>query len=378
MDPMIDDQRTDAALRRFLAADADDLAEAAVGEFEMAARVRAHLGGARPERRLVLLAAAALLIASLAATAIGVATGLIRPPWTSDLPTKHGQLAVFRYPGPFPTPGHGIFDTPPGGMVLIDPDTGRESSLASVVPAAAYNQIGGRTTPTEISWSADGSRMAYRTDGTEVWVADALGVRSPVSCGGGNPCWSELSPDGLFLALNSNFAPSVVSAATGEGPRVVPSTKDWFPEEMTWSPDSLRLAVGIWSPSAYSIFIVNRDGSGLHELTRVPTPTTVTSLDWSPDGSRIAYLLGPRGGAGSLFVVALDGTDPVELLPNLAGATGVTWSPDGRQLAVVTAPDDPAGTNWFGLPSLFILDADGTGLRLVHPRVDGIPSWLPN
>ncbi len=67
MDPKIDEQRIDAALRRFLAADADALAAVAVGEYEMAARVQARVGAARPGRRLVLLLAAALVIAVIPA-----------------------------------------------------------------------------------------------------------------------------------------------------------------------------------------------------------------------------------------------------------------------------------------------------------------------
>jgi dipeptidyl aminopeptidase/acylaminoacyl peptidase len=386
MDPTIDEQRIDATLRRFLAADADELAEGAVGEFEMAARVRAHLGSARPEWRLVLLVAAALLIASLAATAIGVGTGLIRPPWTSDLQTdSHGQLVVFAYDDPLPTPGPGTFDRQPGKMVLVDPGTGRLSTLASMIPAAAYAKISPGANPTKISWSTDGSQMSFETDGSKVWVADALGVHSPAACGNGNPCWSELSPDGRYLALNSDFGPSVVSVATGEGPRVVPSTGNWFPEEMTWSPDSLRLAVGIWTGTGYSLMIVNRDGSDLHELTSAtsgPGPDAtghprMSSLDWSPDGSRIAYLLGDDTTAPSLVVVALDGTGPAVLFPNLTSATGVAWSPDGKQLAIVYLADDPTGANFLGLLSLFVVNADGTNLRLVHSYVDGQPTWRP-
>ena len=392
MDPTIDEQRTDAALRRFLAADADALAAVAASDYEMAARVQARVGATRPGRRIVLLLAATLVIASLAAAAFAVAAGLIRPPRTLE---SQGQIVVHVVTGPFPTPGlDGKTEgNQPGEMVVVDPDTGQESSLASIVSAAAYDKISATFAESDkisagwipdISWTASGSSLSWHDPfvGSDVWIADALGVHSAAICG--DMCRSELSPDGLYLALNSNFSPSVVSTTTGEEARAFPPPNtDWSPGDLTWSPDSRRLAVAVFTPTAESIFTANRDGSGLHELVRwaasgvvpdatFPRHTEIDSLDWSPDGTQIAYLLGSGGlsGVWNLVVQPLDGSDPIVLLENL-NASGLAWSPDGREIAIVYE-----GSN--EVRSLFVINADGTGLRLLHPNVDGQPSWRAN
>ncbi len=107
MNPMNDDQRIDEALRHFLKAHAEDLAGLAVGEFEMADRVRARVGGRHMDRRMVLLVAAALLlIASMAATAFAVASGRLRLPWASEFT-----------PGAYPSCG---YDAPPGLVLYYD------------------------------------------------------------------------------------------------------------------------------------------------------------------------------------------------------------------------------------------------------------------
>ena len=391
MDPTIDEQRTDGAFRRFLAADADVLAAAAVGEYEMATRVQARVDARHPGRRLVFMLAATLVIVSITAAAIAVAAGLIRPPRTLE---SQGQIVVHVVTGPFPTPGLDgkTGGNQPGAMVVVDPDTGQESSLASIVSAAAYDKISASFAESDkisagwipdISWTTSGSGLSWLwgSNGSDVWIADTLGVHSAATCD--NMCRSELSPDGLYLALNSNFSPSVVSTTTGEEARAFPPRNtDWFPGDLTWSPDSRRLAVAVFTPTAESIFTVNRDGSGLHELVRwpaagvVPDPqfpghTEISSLDWSPDGTQIAYLLGSGGlsSVWNLVVQPLDGSDPVVLLKNL-NASGLAWSPDGRQLAIVYA--DPTVCD---CSSLFVINADGTGLQLVHTNVDGQPSW---
>lgn len=81
MNPLIDDARLDDAIRRFLSDRAEDLASLAAGEFDMADRVRARSGAGPMDRRLWPLLAAALLLASVTATAIAVGSGLINPPW---------------------------------------------------------------------------------------------------------------------------------------------------------------------------------------------------------------------------------------------------------------------------------------------------------
>jgi dipeptidyl aminopeptidase/acylaminoacyl peptidase len=82
-----------------------------------------------------------------------------------------------------------------------------------------------------------------------------------------------------------------------------------------------------------------------------PTPLgegrSASSLTWSPDGSRLAYL-GPAGGAWGVVVTRRDGTDATLLasvtwtnhpLPGIGDR--LAWSPDGRRIAFVSAAAGP-------------------------------------
>ena len=78
------------------------------------------------------------------------------------------------------------------------------------------------------------------------------------------------------------------------------------------------------------LFAIEADGSGLRRLT--PSGLDVSSFEWAPDGSRIAYL----DGGGALRLVRPDGTGR-ELLAapsRLRSPWVLSWSPDGKAIAV--------------------------------------------
>ena len=97
--------------------------------------------------------------------------------------------------------------------------------------------------------------------------------------------------------------------------------------------------------------------------------------DWSPDGSKIAYLADTHGIAdivnpswGDIWVMNADGSGQH---PITSGATyyGTAWSPDGSRIATM---DMPTRTNYT------VNAADGSDPQAVHP--DGlqfVPGWQP-
>lgn len=78
------------------------------------------------------------------------------------------------------------------------------------------------------------------------------------------------------------------------------------------------------------LFAIGADGSGLRRLT--PSGLDVTSYEWSPDGSRIAYL----DKQGALRLVRSDGTGRELLAASspLRSPWFLSWSPDGKAIAV--------------------------------------------
>ena len=99
-----------------------------------------------------------------------------------------------------------------------------------------------------------------------------------------------------------------------------------------WSPDSRLLAL-TWGTDVY---VVRADGGGLRRIARCPCTfrgATGTSLAWSPDGSRIAYISG-RG--NDVSTIRPDGTGAaVVALRAVAGPSGLAvgwplWRPGRR------------------------------------------------
>jgi dipeptidyl aminopeptidase/acylaminoacyl peptidase len=88
------------------------------------------------------------------------------------------------------------------------------------------------------------------------------------------------------------------------------------------------------------LVLVNVDGTGARTLTRYRNG--VSNPQWSPDGTRLAFLASPETGKpAQLFVMPMDGGDSLQLTSNKAGVQDYAWRPDGNALAYVS-DDDPA------------------------------------
>jgi len=161
-----------------------------------------------------------------------------------------------------------------------------------LIAASNVGSSAGDSSLADPAWSPDGSRIAYADyknqqsqsfGGDEIWImnSDGTGQRRLVSVGQCGPNQFAGCTDGL-----------------------------------AWSPDGSQLAFH----SAGGIYLVRRDGSGLHRIS-----TSGGQPIWSPDGSRIAFTRG-----GELFTMAPDGSDVtllegVVVVPNYAW----TWNPAG-------------------------------------------------
>ena len=137
-----------------------------------------------------------------------------------------------------------------------------------------------------------------------------------------------------------------------------------------------RILFGSDRDGTPEIYVMDADGANLVRLTtdawvQISPVTEVTSLAWSPDGTRIAFIAN-RVGAGQIFVMNADGTGLVRLTDHRAGNGAPAWSPDGRQIAFTS--------RHFGNDEIFVINADGTELvnRTYHPADDASPVWSPD
>ena len=117
------------------------------------------------------------------------------------------------------------------------------------------------------------------------------------------------------------------------------------------------------------IYVINVDGSGLHNLTNHPAYDSDPAV--SPGGHRIAFVSG-RAGNYEIFVMKADGTDPRNLSNSPYSDYAPSWSPDGKQLAFVSNRDG----DW----ELYVMNADGSDVRRLtqRPGKDWHPAWSPD
>lgn len=146
-----------------------------------------------------------------------------------------------------------------------------------------------------------------------------------------------------------------------------------------WSPDGSKFAyIFAGAPGAANILkVLSSDGT--MDLYSSDATGGLSSPTWSPDGKRIAFVrLGGDRQAWSVIIINADGTkcgDTFEcLVKQVAGEQyrgGLSWSKAGT-LAV--------GYNTTGASDVYTLFTDGgIGKNLTnHPADDGAPAWSPD
>ena len=232
------------------------------------------------------------------------------------------------------------------------------------------------------SWSPDQSRLALtRPDKVSVVNPDGSGLHNIVDslrlCCGRAFWGAQWSPDGTQIAFHGTSGGT--SAGTlqhinpgGDEHVILPTGTVTDPR---WSPDGTRLAF-----SKGQIHIINRDGSGLVEVSDPSLVRSAHNADWSPDGSRLVFFAPTYSkpcGEGScdwydVMVVNADGSGLAQLTDNEAVMDwDPVWSPDGSKIAFVSDRD--------GNLEVYVMNADGSDLFNLtqDPADDYAPRWIP-
>jgi TolB protein len=167
------------------------------------------------------------------------------------------------------------------------------------------------------------------------------------------PSWS---PDGQHLAFASASGPrgAVVTAASAGGSlrRLSPTGAL---SQVVWSPRGRRIAYG----SHGKVFVIRNDGKQRHAVGNG------VEAAWAPDGNRLAFVQSALG--GPIVSVDVSGSGRKRLTSGRFDH-GPAWSPDGSRIAFSRA------TAIGGLESIYLVGADGTGLRALGPQGSS-PSW---
>lgn len=228
------------------------------------------------------------------------------------------------------------------------------------------------------SWSPDGRWLVFESDHQSFRDlyrvdADSGEVRRLTTSEHGN-FEPQVSPDGQRIAFVSsrdgNAEVYVMDAGGGAEERLTAFHRDdWAPR---WSPDGRTLAFMSDREGVERIYLMNPDGTNQRRLTARTGETGEThesELTWSPDGSRIAYVL--RGAHGSEVWVTEVATGTSRRIsdPGARDDANPAWSPDGAYLVF--------SSRHRGNTDLHMVRADGTGrVRLTTaPGADWLPRW---
>jgi TolB protein len=174
---------------------------------------------------------------------------------------------------------------------------------------------------------------------------DGSGVRQLTHFTDSDAVWGEWSPNGKTIAFERDVYTGVrvsralieSTNADGSGPHVLrPAGLNGRP---SWSPEGQRI---VYSTLQYgqqaTISVMAANGTRVRPLLSTPLPAKglgqgLDSPTFSPDGQRIAFVWIKKAGS-AIFTITAGGGGLKQLTPWKNGvADKIDWSPDGSRIA---------------------------------------------
>ena len=199
---------------------------------------------------------------------------------------------------------------------------------------------------TSISWTSDSqSVIGVRDINGANSGGDTAMYRIRVAGGeperldfvGDNPWYLDVAKTGGRLAFTRlrrdvNLYRAELDANSmliGDGQAIASSSRREYNAAI--SPDGTRIAFSSTRSGTDEIWVADREGRNVVQLTTSANPDGTNTPAWSPDGTRIAYVSRLEGAkAANVFVIPVTGGSPVRITAAAEADTNPTWSADGK------------------------------------------------
>ncbi len=237
-------------------------------------------------------------------------------------------------------------------FVMNRDGTGKTEITPITIPAFS-NKI--------MSWSPDGRQLVIsHANGLDIVDADGNNRRFLTS--GFEPAWS---PDGSKILFVNRPLSSAWTLHTirpdGTEARVLIANLFQAYEIVgypDWSPDGGRIVFLANDFANQDIFMANSDGTGVHDFAgdcgglSPQGCSSITSMAWSPDGSKIVY-----GAIGKIYSIDQNG-DGRSVLASIGLNSNPSWQPLARDVSISGRVLTPSG---LGLRNAVVTMTDSAG-----------------
>jgi len=219
--------------------------------------------------------------------------------------------------------------------------------------------------------SGVGIRWFFRKSAESPQLSDEV---LPVSGLPGAQAFPAFSPDSNQVAfITENQNPGIYTTLIG-GEKPLRLTSDPGDSSPTWSPDGQQVAFSRLDPKSksMSICLIPALGGTEHRLYTFPYSGSSPWLNWSPDGTVLAFVENRRI---ELFSIANSTTRPLTSPPDQDLDDAPSFSPDAGKVAFVR--ESVAGV----IADLFVVPVTGgEPKRLTFDNRDiyGPPAWTPD
>ena len=236
-----------------------------------------------------------------------------------------------------------------------------------------------------VSIARDNTNFATNGIVTFIEVTTGNFFSSGINPGGEDRFYdTAFSPDGNFIAVGSEGDWYISEISTGNVVETVTSPPDSV-NAIAWSPDGNYIVMcGAYESNGARVQVHAYDGSSWPIIWEVPTSTSCSSADFSPDGSKFVvgmYWFEADGATAKIYqtttgllVDAFSGPRPNNCAGNniqCGQIDGVSWHPDGSKIVTSHTRNDEGVYFW-----LADIDEDNDGYNTTD-QGDGVVDAFP-